>query len=162
MVAHLSYCRCLYAIKINRQIRRYSDVLKTRCVGITVEKLAQLNTIVKYMEMKIVTKKITRSELQSMAEAILGDMVKAVVDVEKRIMAVGGEMHADMEQLLISNGSQQHDIWGINLYPNDYKDNFIEYTSLINIRPQQGNRSMDLQNQSVRDRIKEIVTSFIA
>ena len=88
-------------------------------------------------------------------------MVKAVVDLEKGIMAIGGEMHADEEALLLENGSKQVDLWGINLYPDRSGDDFIEYDSLINIRPSQGNRSMNVENYHTLEQIKKIIYSLI-
>jgi len=88
-------------------------------------------------------------------------MSKAVVDVEKEIMAVDGELHSDQESELLAGGSKQEDLWGINLYPSRNREDFIEFTSLINIRPHQGNFSMEVDDQAVREKIKTIVFNLI-
>jgi len=107
------------------------------------------------MDIKIITDKVTQSELLQMAKDGFGDMVKAVVDVEKKIIAVGGELHADAEAILLENGSKQENLWGINIYPEKAATERIEFTSLINIRPSVGNRSMDIQDENVRQIIKQ-------
>ncbi len=80
-------------------------------------------------------------DLAKMATSQFLDLIKAVVDIEKRSMAVGGELHADEEAVLLDGGSAQKDLWGINLYPGKTGDEFIEFDSMINLRPSCGNRS---------------------
>lgn len=86
-----------------------------------------------------------------------GDMVKAVVDIAQKKMGVDAELHADIEQALLEQGSMQYDLWGINLYPDMDGEDFIEFDSLINIRPGQGNRSRDVQDADTRKKIIETV-----
>lgn len=86
-----------------------------------------------------------------------GDMVKAVVDIAQKKMGVDAELHADIEQALLEQGSMQYDLWGINLYPDMDGEDFIEFDSLINIRPGQGNRSRDVQDADARKKIIETV-----
>lgn len=100
-------------------------------------------------------------ELREMAAAMFGDMVKAVVDVGREIMAVDAELHADEEALLIEKGSDQNDLWGINLYPELEGEDFVEFSSMINLRPSQGNRSRGVENPAIRDRILKIVNSLV-
>jgi len=88
-------------------------------------------------------------------------MIKAVVDLEKRVMAVDAELHADEEALLLEKGSNQEHLWGVNLYPSRKGDDFIEFTSFINIRPAQGNPSMEVLSPEVRSRIVEIVGGLV-
>ena len=105
---------------------------------------------------------ITVSELQEMASKMYGTLVKAVVDIKKEILVVDAELHADQEKYLLENGSAQNDLWGINLYPEDYgTDDFIEFDSMINIRPRQGNRSRDVEDDALRKEIIRIVTAKI-
>ena len=104
----------------------------------------------------------TRAELTDLAEARFGDMVKAVVDVARRIMVVGGELHADQEALLLDDGSSQGDLWGINLYPAESGDSFIEFDSMINVRPSAGNRSRSVEDPALRRQIAELVQSLVA
>ena len=87
--------------------------------------------------------------------------MKYVVDLERRVAAVGGDLHADAEQLLLESGSRQTDLWGANYYPGKGSDSCIEYTALINIRPAQGNRSMLIQESEIRDRVREITFALI-
>jgi hypothetical protein len=90
---------------------------------------------------RIVREPIPRSHLASIAREQFGDMVKAVVDIERRIIAIGAELHSDDEALLLDDGSRQRDLWGINLYPDEPGDAWIEFDSMINVRPSEGNRS---------------------
>jgi hypothetical protein len=111
--------------------------------------------------MKLVTGTLPFDELKQMASATFGDMVKAVVDVERGIMALDAELHADLESLLLEDGSRQKDLWGINLYPDAPGDAFIQYDSMINMRPSQGNRSRGVDNVAIRKKIAEIVSGKI-
>lgn len=110
--------------------------------------------------MKIISKPITREELKNLAEKMFGNFVKAVVDVEKEIMVVDGEMHADEEALLIEKGSKQNNLWGINLHP-EMKDGFIEFDSIINLRPSQDNRSRGVDNPKIREKLIKIVNKLV-
>lgn len=102
------------------------------------------------------------SELSQMAENLFGDLVKAVVDVERRIMVVDADMHVDEEQHLLETGSRLADLWGINLYPESYgADDFIEFDAMLNIRPAQGNRSRAVEDADVRALIIEIVGEIV-
>lgn len=111
--------------------------------------------------MKIVQAPITAKDLAEMAEAGFGDLVKAVVDVRRCVMAVDGELHADEEALLLDNGSEQADLWGVNLYPDLPHPERIEFDSMINIRPSQGNRSRGVEDPAIRDRVVSIVASLV-
>lgn len=112
--------------------------------------------------MKIVQDGIALAELAEVAQALFGDMVKAVVDIERRVMAVGGELHADEEALLLESGSRQSDLWGINLYIEEADGpDFLEFDSMINIRPGQGNRSRGVDDAATRERIQEIVDELV-
>jgi len=93
------------------------------------------------MKIIIVENPVEIKELIKIGEEGFGDMVKVVVDIEKKIMAVGGELHADGEAILLSSGSNQENLWGINLYLQKKDEEFIEFDSLINLKPSQGNRS---------------------
>ena len=110
---------------------------------------------------KIIDNKLTISELKQMAAATFGNMVKAVVDVDRELVAVDAELHSDLEAMLLENGSKQKNIWGINLYPDMYGDEFVEFDSLINIRPSQGNRSRGVENEEIRKKIISIVAKRI-
>lgn len=107
--------------------------------------------------MKIVAGTITIDELKQMAAGMFGDMVKAVVDVNAELIAVDAELHADLEAMLLANGSKQNDLWGINIYPEMPKNEFVEFDSMINVRPSQNNRSRGVENDAIRGRIIAIV-----
>lgn len=112
--------------------------------------------------MKIVDKKLATDELKKMAVATFGDMVKAVVDVDREIIAIDAELHSDLEALLLENGSKQKNIWGINLYPDMHGEEFVEFDSLINIRPSQGNRSRGVEKEEIRKKIVSIIAKRIS
>jgi hypothetical protein len=113
--------------------------------------------------MKCLTEKIPLTELQAMADAGFGNLVKAVVDVDKRIIVIDAEMHSDQESYLLERGSRQTDLWGINLYPEFPKEdeNFIEFDSMINLRPLDDNRSRSVENAETRKKITEIVRDWV-
>lgn len=99
--------------------------------------------------------------LARLVAAWFGEMVKLVVDVRRQIVAVGGELHADAEQLLLDHGSLQADLWGANYYPGRGPDGCLEYTALINIRPSQDNPSMEVQDPDLRQRVEGIVFRLV-
>jgi hypothetical protein len=100
-------------------------------------------------------------ELKKMAEERFGILVKAVIDVKKEIMAVDAELHADQEALLLEKGSKQEDLWGINIYPEMPESERIEFDSMINMRPSQGNRTRGVDNPAIRQKIIEIVNKLV-
>ena len=106
---------------------------------------------------------ITLSELNDMAASMYGNMVKAVVDLERGILVVDSELHVDQEQFLLEQGSDQKNLWGINLYPQKYgSDGFIEFDSMINIRPRQQNMSRGVENEEIRKRIVNLVLNKVS
>jgi Protein of unknown function (DUF5674) len=110
---------------------------------------------------RLLQQPVSRSELVEIASQGFGDMVKAVVDVRRAVMAVGGELHSDEEAALLDDGSLQADLWGINLYPSEQTDDWIEFDSMINVRPAQGNRSRSVEDEVLRADIVRIVRSFV-
>lgn len=113
------------------------------------------------MDITIVRDRITRATLKEMAKQQFGDMVKAVVDVEQGIMAIGGELHSDEEAVLLDQGSAQKHLWGINLYPERSPSEWIEFDSMINVRPSQGNRSRTVERADIREVIAAIVNRLV-
>ncbi len=107
--------------------------------------------------MRIVGTKITRGELAQMSAGMFGYLVKAVVDVERELMAVDADLHSDLEALLLKDGSEQKNLWGINLYPAVQSDGFIEFDSVINLRPVQGNMSRGVESAAIREQIAAVV-----
>ncbi len=107
------------------------------------------------MTIKVIKEKIKKDELGE-------DTVKGVVDIEKEIIALGGEFHSDANSLLIEKeNSSQRDIWGFNISPNKSKEQRLEFVSLINIRPADNNFDMEIQNPEIRKKIKQIVDKLI-
>jgi len=104
---------------------------------------------------------IGAAQLRDLVDRFFGDMVKLVVDIERRVVAVGGELHADAEALLLEEGSKQSDLWGANYYPGLGAEGCIQYTALINIRPAQGNRAMEVQEPDIRRTMSDIVHQLI-
>ena len=111
---------------------------------------------------RIFRERISRAELARLAEEQFGDWTKAVVDVSRGIMAIGGELHADDEAALLADGSRQRDLWGINLHPGESESDWIEFDSMINLRPRDGNRSRGVDDERIRVRIREVVESLVA
>ncbi|MDO8735016.1 MAG: DUF5674 family protein [Elusimicrobiota bacterium] len=111
--------------------------------------------------MKIIETKIKKSELIKKYLSYFKTVAKVVVDIEKEIIAVDAELHSDLEAYLLENGSEQENLWGINLYPFKNKTDFIEYTALINIRPHQYNSSMEVENRKIKAGIRKIVDKLI-
>jgi hypothetical protein len=111
--------------------------------------------------MKILEAPVTMDRLRDMAEDSFGDMVKAVVDVDRELIALDAELHSDLEALLLADGSSQNSLWGINLYPALRGEDFLEFDSVINMRPSQGNLSRGIDDEEVRQKIMSIVSGWI-
>jgi len=113
------------------------------------------------MEIKIFKSRVSKEELLALAQSGYGDMVKGVVDINQKILALGGELHADAEQILLDQGSKQADLWGFNIYPEKSQEDYLEYTSMINIRPRQGNMDREIKNLELRRQIKNIIDDMV-
>ena len=111
--------------------------------------------------MQILERPVSREELKAIAQNTFGDMVKCVADIRRGLLAIDADLHADLEALLLQNGSSQEDLWGFNLWVEEEGEDFIEFDSLINIRSWQNNPSRDILNPEVRDSIKSIVAKQI-
>jgi len=111
--------------------------------------------------MQILQQAISISELKELAQNTFGDMIKCVADVKRSLLAVDADLHADLERLLLEDGSAQEDLWGFNLWVEEEGEDFIEFDSLINIRSWQGNPSRSVEDPQVRGAIKSIVDKFI-
>lgn len=107
------------------------------------------------------SRRVEAAELARLVRLYFGDMVKLVVDVERRVIALGGEFHADAEELLLGQGSEQTDLWGANYYPGRGPELCIEYTALINIRPSQDNRAMEVQDPAVRTQMRDLIVFLV-
>ncbi len=111
--------------------------------------------------MLIITEKVDIEAIKKIAHDTFENLVKAVVDIEKGIIALGAELHSDEEAALIEQGSEQKNLWGINIYPDADEESFIEFDSMINLRPSQGNRTRGVDNPAIRERIIAVVNKLI-
>jgi hypothetical protein len=109
----------------------------------------------------ILTSRIAGPELRRLASEGFGEMVKFVADVERGVIALGGELHADQEQVLLEAGSRNEDLWGGNYYPGRGREHCVEFTSFINIRPARGNHGMEIADSGVRERVRALVFQLI-
>lgn len=107
--------------------------------------------------MKIIADSVSLEELKQMAANLFGDMVKAVVDIDRELLAVDTDLHADLEALLLQNGSQQKNLWGVNLYPDMQGEALIEFDSMINLRPSQNNKSRGVEDPEIRRKITAVI-----
>ncbi len=112
--------------------------------------------------MKIIDKTIPRAELKKMSKNMFDNLVKAVVDIRREIMVVDADLHADEEKLLLENGSKQENLWGINLYPDLNGKDFVEFDSMINLRPSQNNRSRGVEDSKIQEKILSIVNKLVS
>ena len=113
------------------------------------------------MRTATIQNRVSIDEIRRMAVGRFGDMVKAVVDLERGIMLLDAEMHADEEAELLAGGSEQLNLWGINLYPEQPEPEWIEFDSMINLRPSIGNRSRGVDDATTRGRIETLVTQLV-
>ena len=111
--------------------------------------------------MLIVHDYITMAELEVMSEKMFGKLVKAVVDLQQEIMVVDAFMHVDEEDLLLENGSQQEDLWGINLHPSRPQEEFVEFDSMINVRPADNNVTRGVDDALLRAKIIALVNQLV-
>jgi hypothetical protein len=113
------------------------------------------------MEIILVDQALSRTELMEMAERQFGDMVKAVIDIDKKLMAIGGGLHVDEESYLLERGSIQENLWGINLHPKRDLPEMVEFDAVINIRPAQDNPSRYVEDAALRERVIAIVEGLV-
>lgn len=104
---------------------------------------------------------INLSTLKNIAANQFGYLVKAIVDIELCVMAIGGELHADEEVVLSEQGSRRENTWGINLYPDKSEAEWIEFDSMVNIKPQFNNKSRKVENENTQTKIREIVNKLV-
>ena len=109
----------------------------------------------------VTDQRLDRAELARLVQAGFGNMVKFVVDVRRRVVAVGGELHADGESVLLEDGSGQDDLWGGNYYPGRGQSNCIQFTALINVRPALDNPSMEIADPAIRELVREVASSVL-
>lgn len=113
------------------------------------------------MNIKIIKEKISLKEVEELAKEFYKEMVKGVADIERGVIALGGEWHMDANEVLIKEGSEQQNLWGFNIYWEKPKDERLEYNSLINIRPGQNNKGMEIESEEIKNKIFEIVNNLV-
>jgi hypothetical protein len=111
--------------------------------------------------MRILKNVITIDQLKQIAQETFGDLVKAVVDIDRELVAIDAELHSDLEALLLEDGSKQCNLWGINFYPEIEGDDFIEFDSLINLRPSQGNMTRGINSKDIQVKTISIVNKWV-
>ncbi len=109
----------------------------------------------------LIDKAIDLAEITAIAGKGYGIMVKAVVDIQQEIMVIGSELHVDEESSLLDLGSKQENLWGINIFPAKPRAEWIQFDSMINLRPSQNNRSRSVEDPQIQQRIRDIVDKLI-
>lgn len=109
------------------------------------------------MSIRIIDQPISKAELTALAKEYYEDLIKGVVDIKRQVIALGGEMHADAEDVLLKNGSKQSDLWGFNILLDKAKEDCLMYESFINIRPRDNNKSLDVKDPVIRETMKHII-----
>lgn len=111
--------------------------------------------------MKILKNVVTIDEIKKIAQATFGDLVKAVVDIDRELVAIDAELHSDLEALFLEDGSKQGSLWGINFYPELEGEDFIEFDSMINLRPSQGNMTRGVDAKDIQAKILDVTNKWI-
>ena len=114
------------------------------------------------MNIRIVDRSISPKELKALAQEYYGDLIKGVVDIKRELVALGGEMHADAEEILLKDGSKQSDLWGFNILLDKAKEECLMYESFINIRPRDNNKNLEVQDPKIREKMKRIIFEKVA
>ena len=110
---------------------------------------------------EVISNPVPLTRLTELADKSFGDMVKCVVDLEKGTIAAGAELHADEEALLLDQGSRQENLWGFNIYVHEPRESWLEYNSMVNIKPSQNNFSRDLQSEEIKNKIAAVVGKLV-
>jgi hypothetical protein len=113
------------------------------------------------MRIEIIASRISGPDLRKLAGENYGTMIKGVVDLGRRVLALGGELHADAVAALLADGSSQEDLWGFNIHTDTEKGERLEFTSFFNIRPAAGNLSLEIEDADLKNTIKEIVDALV-
>ncbi len=109
----------------------------------------------------LLRRRIAPAELDRLVQAHFGDMVKYVVDIRRGVIAIGGGLHAEAEQALLDDGSEQDDLWGANYFPAKGREECVQFTSLINIRPARGNRGMFIEDAGIREQVRGLTFDLV-
>ena len=109
------------------------------------------------MNIRIINKPVSVKEIEDLAKAYYEDLIKGVVDIRREVLALGGEMHADAEEVLLKDGSKQTDLWGFSILFDKAKEESLIYESFINIRPRDNNKNLEVKNPVIREQMKRII-----
>ena len=131
------------------------------CQGTSLTPALLLRYSLPMSDILLITEPTSAKTIQELALKSFGEFVKGVVDIEKGIMALGAEMHADEEAFLLERGSEQKNLWGINLYPEATTEEWLEFDSMINIRPSQGNRSRGVEDPAIQEKIRNVISRLV-
>ena len=107
------------------------------------------------------TDPISLDDLRGLVPGRFRDFVKGVVDLRRGILLIDADMHADQEAALLAEGANQRDLWGINLYPQLDGPDWLEFDSMINLRPSFGNRSRGVDDPATRDSITALIGALV-
>ena len=113
------------------------------------------------MNIIILDHKINIEEVKKLADFWYGTMIKGTVDIESGRVALGGDYHIESSEILTSSGSKFEDIWGFNIRFEENEDGVLEFDSMVNIKPNLGNRSRSINNQEIIKKVTEIIKKFI-
>lgn len=113
------------------------------------------------MEMKILTEKIGMKDVRSLTEQGYGTMIKGTVDVAQNKVALGGDYHIESCELLVKGGSKSEDVWGFNIRFEEDENGVLEFDSMVNIKPAQGNKSRDILDENITKKAEDIIKSWI-
>lgn len=112
--------------------------------------------------MRILTEPTKLADLKLLSPKMFGNLVKGVVDVKRELVAIDGELHSDLAEMLVENGSSGANLWGFDLYPEQTDADWLEFDSMINIKPLIGNRSRTIDDSAVKERAEYVIKKFIA
>ncbi len=110
--------------------------------------------------MRIVREPLKADEIRVLAKETFGDMIKVVVDLDREILAAGGALHSDSEELLLEDGSKQDDLWGANYFPEKAPGKHVEYTSLINQYHPSNKKSQTIADPAIRERVSAVIARY--
>lgn len=113
------------------------------------------------MNIKILDQKINMKEVKELADFWYGTMIKGCVDIEQGRVALGGDYHIESSELLTDNDSRFEDVWGFNIRFEENPDGVLEFDSMVNIKPNFGNRSRGIHNEEILEKARAVIYKFI-
>ncbi|MBI3305846.1 hypothetical protein HYZ82_01780 [Candidatus Nomurabacteria bacterium] len=113
------------------------------------------------MKIQILDRKISIGEIKKLADFWYGTMIKGTVDIELRKVALGGDYHIESSEMLTSSGSKFEDVWGFNIRFEEKPEGVLEFDSMVNIKPNFGNRSRSINSEEIMKKATEIIYQFV-